>query len=151
MRNTLHIILIQSICLSYSPVSECQFPHPINATTPGGSTWYHQCSSAIVCMKPIRVEIVVPSREKIGKSRIAHLLSTHSLTYHPGKCLFSTVEAVQYCGGYSVQWRMFSTVEDFQCSEQIPSALRGIPSVLWGIPSVHWQMYSTFEGIPSVL
>ena len=30
----------------------------------------------------------------------------------------STVEGIQYCGGYSVQW--------------------GVPSVQWGIPSVQW-------------
>ena len=45
----------------------------------------------------------------------------------------NTVDAVQYCGGYSVLWR-------------VASVHVGIASVLWGIASVLWKLFSTVEG-----
>ena len=39
------------------------------------------------------------------------------------------ITSVQYCGGCSVHWRLFST--------------SGITSVLWGISSVLWRLLST--------
>ena len=41
---------------------------------------------------------------------------------HAGKRLSSTAEDVQYCGGCSVLWRMFSAVEDVQDCMWIPSS-----------------------------
>ena len=48
------------------------------------------------------------------------------------------MEVVQYIGGCSVHWRLFSTLG-------ITSVLWGIGSVLWGdrFSTVEWRLFST--------
>ena len=48
------------------------------------------------------------------------------------------ITSVQYCGGCSVHWRLFSTLEVVQYIGGITSVLWGIASVLWGIASILW-------------
>ena len=49
------------------------------------------------------------------------------------------ITSVQYCGGCSVHWRLFSTLEVVQY-------IGGITLVLWGIASVLWgDSFSTVE------
>ena len=88
---------------------------------------------------------------------------------------FSTVEVVQYSGGitsvhagdnistvgYSVLWRVFSTVEgylqycggitavhvgDSFSTVVVVQYSGGITSVQWGIASVLWRVFSTLGG-----
>ncbi len=52
----------------------------------------------------------------------------------------STVEGVQYSGGYQVHWRDFiSTVEDI-------STVEGYHQYGGGLSSVQWRIFSTVEG-----
>ena len=54
------------------------------------------------------------------------------------------MEVVQYCGGCSVDWRLFNTSGDnISTVVGIASVLRGIASVLWRIASVLWRLFST--------
>ena len=46
--------------------------------------------------------------------------------------------------GYSVLWRVFSTVEGYvQYCGEITAVQVGIALVLWGIPSILWRLFST--------
>ncbi len=47
------------------------------------------------------------------------------------------MEDGQYCGEYSVPWRVFSIVEDIKYC--------GVASLLLGC-SIEWRMFSTLEG-----
>ncbi len=61
---------------------------------------------------------------------IARLIAALLGGYLAGVCPCSTVEDVQYSGGCSVLWRMFTTIKDVQyCGEC----------------SVQWRMFSTVD------
>ena len=64
----------------------------------------------------------------------------------------STVEGIQYCGGYSVLWGItavhvgdsFSTVGDTFSTVEVVQYSRGITSVQWEIlASVLWRVFNT--------
>ena len=66
--------------------------------------------------------------------------------------VFSTVEGIQYCGGYSVLWGItavhvgdsFSTVGDTFSTVEVVQYSRGITSVQWEIlASVLWRVFNT--------
>ena len=70
-----------------------------------------------------------------GKSTLASVSKWNSGKVNlPQHSLHITL--VQYIGGCSVHWRLFSTLEAVQYIE-------GIVSVLWGIASVLWRLLST--------
>ena len=89
------------------------------------------------------------------------LLSHNEATTFPANILQTPhITSVQYCGGCSVHWRLFSTsggyistvgdsfstVGDSFSTVEVVQYSGGIASVLWGDSSVLWRWFSTVGG-----